>query len=293
MAILDAMGVSPAHAPEAMGDEIDVGLSTRTGRHAAWRRGNGEPPPTVVFGLAETTVLRRFEVLVDFYGDGRKLTQTGKPTLADARSLVALLGTDDTMDRTIGDKTFKTHSASELPELMFTIRWATAAGVLRKEHGKLRATASWRNLAGDPLKRWTKAADCLPKLGPLTGFYEHNPYRDPDELLDEFAPYLLDSLAGGPVAFDEALDLVCDHADAHYEWLVPFEQEREFQRVLFGSDLDVLVMILGWAGIVVREGASFEADRWLPKRKRPVGGTLRLTEAGRWWTGAPTRSLPT
>lgn len=293
MAILDAMGVPPAHAPEAMVDETYVGPSARTGPYEAWPRGSGEPPPAVVSELAETTVLQRFEVLVDFYGDGRKLTQTGKPTLADARTLVALLGTADEIDRTIGDRTFKTQSAAELHDLMFTIRWAKAAGVLRKEHGKLRATVSWRKLASDPLKRWTKAADCLPRLGPLAGFFEHARYRDPVELLDEVAPYLLGSLAHESLPFDAALDLVCEYADEHYEWLVPYMQEREYRRKWFGRDLDTLVMILGWAGIVAREGVSFEPDRWFPKRERMVAGTLRLTEAGRWWIGAPSRSLPT
>lgn len=95
-------------------------------------------------------MLARFEALVTFYGSGRKLTQTGQPTLADAKGLVALLGTRDRIDETFGDRTFKTRSAAELPELGFTIRWALAAGALRKERGKLRATAAWGSLGNKP-----------------------------------------------------------------------------------------------------------------------------------------------
>jgi hypothetical protein len=85
--------------------------------------------------------LARFTTLVDFYGDGRKLTKTGQPTLADARALVSRLGIGDRFDEAIGARTFKTRSAAELLELGYTIRWAIAAGALRKEHGSLRATA--------------------------------------------------------------------------------------------------------------------------------------------------------
>ena len=112
-------------------------------------------------------VLARMATLVDFYGRGRKLTQKAQPTLADARTLVGLLGTDDRFAETIGDKTCKTRSAAELPELAFTIRWATSAGALRKEHGKLRATATCASSSRSRWERWRRAADALPALRPL------------------------------------------------------------------------------------------------------------------------------
>lgn len=79
-------------------------------------------PAEVVADAERTPVLSRFAVLTDFYGEDRKPTQTGQPTLADARALVSPLGTADRIDETIGDKTFETKSAAELPELGFTFR---------------------------------------------------------------------------------------------------------------------------------------------------------------------------
>jgi hypothetical protein len=247
------------------------------------RRSTTDAPAELVISAEGAPILARLATLVGFYGNGRKLTQTGQPTLADARALVALVGTEDRLDETIGDKTFKTQSATELPELGFTIRWAIASGALRKEHGKLRATAAWGKLEEKPLQRWLKAADALPSLGPLAGFFAHARYRGGDELLDDFAPAILHLLHAGPQPFDTVLDWICERAESDYEWLVPYMQEPEQRRRSLGGDLDLLARIIGWAGIAERIGATWEPDRYHATRRRPVGGTLRLTPVGRWW----------
>jgi hypothetical protein len=245
------------------------------------RRSKVAAPAEVVSAAASSPVLARFEALVDFYGEGRKLTQKGQPTLADAKALVELLPTRDRIDETIGDRTFRTRSAAELPELGFMIRWALAAGALRKEHGKLRATAAWHKLDGKPLQRWMKAADALPALGPLAAFHAHTRYRDPEEFLDELGPQVLRLLAGGEMPFDQVLDWISEEAEVAYEWLTPYMQDPEHRRTSFGRDLDLLVRILGWARIVERVGATVEPDRY--DRGRVVGGTLQLTRLGTWW----------
>jgi hypothetical protein len=247
------------------------------------RRRAAAAPDEVVASAEQATVLARFDELTGFYGAGRKLTQTGQPTLADARSLVVRLGTKDRIDPTIGDRTFKTVSAAELPELGFTIRWAIKAGALRKEHGKLRATVAWGKLARKPVDRWLKAVEALPSLGPLAAYRAHHRYRDPFEILDEQASEILLLLAERPMPFDEVLDWICVDADATYEWLGDFMQDPDHRRTSFGWDLDLLVSIFGWAGIVERVGATVEPDRY--GEERTVGGTLRLTPAGRWWLG--------
>jgi hypothetical protein len=48
---------------------------------------------------------------VNWVGAGRKLTQTGRITLADARMLAQALSTDDVIDPTIGDRVFRTTSS--------------------------------------------------------------------------------------------------------------------------------------------------------------------------------------
>jgi len=240
-------------------------------------------PDEIVEQAERTAVLARFATLVEFYGDGRKLTQTGQPTLADARTLVGLLGTADRVDEQIGDRTFKTTSAADLPELGFMIRWAITAGALRKQHGKLLATAAWRKLEDKPLQRWVKAADALPTLGPLAAFHTNARYRDPDEFLDELVADILAALCDKAMPFDAVLDWICERADEAYEWLTPYMQDPEHRRSSFGWDLGRLVGILGWAGVLDRIDATVEPDRWDATRERLVGGTLLLTALGRWW----------
>jgi len=131
-----------------------------------------------------------------------------------------------------------------------------------------------------------KAADALLKLGPLETFYAHARYRGPDDIVDELAPAILGLLIDGPLPFDAALDLVCEHADMNYEWLAPYMQDPDHRRSSFTHDLDMLVLTLGWAGTVDRLDATLEPDRWIPKKKRLVGGVLHLTTPGRWWLEA-------
>ena len=57
---------------------------------------------------AQSPLLGQVRGLVDFLGAGRKLTQTAKLTLADARQLVTLLDTGDRFDPVVGDRIFKT-----------------------------------------------------------------------------------------------------------------------------------------------------------------------------------------
>src|SRR6266568_8815618 len=81
---------------------------------------------------AEHAVLTgQIRSLVAWVGSGRKLTQTGRIGLADARHLVELLGTGDTIDPKIGDRVFKTKSSEELAHLTRIVEWAKAARLVR------------------------------------------------------------------------------------------------------------------------------------------------------------------
>jgi hypothetical protein len=283
LAALQARGVDLSDV-DAINEAFQLGDPMQLPRAAPKKRRRTDVAPADVVASAEPSpVLGRLGVLATFYGDGRRLTQTGQPTLADAKELVALLGTRDQIDPTYGDRTFKTRSAAELRELGFTIRWAVVAGALRKEHGKLRATAAWRNLDPRPLERWMKAADALPSLGPLAAYHANNRYRGRNEILDDLAPDILHMLVPRPMPFDEMLDRVCDRADAEYEWIAPYMKDARQRRTSFDWDLALLAQILGWAGIAERVGAEVRPD--LYERDRLVGGMLQLTMVGRWWLG--------
>lgn len=226
-------------------------------------------PDDVVASAERAVVLARFEALRGFYGAGRKLTQAGHPTRADAKELGRLLGTEDELDP-------DTHSAARLYELSFTVRWAVSAGALRKEHGRLIATKSWEKLDRKPLQRWINAADALEQLGPLSTYRRDFPYKGTKQVLDDFAPEILGLLIGGPMPFEDMLDWLCDVTG-------PWEDEEALADIRLHLDvrLDQLVRIFGWAGITERVGATIETSPY--GTEYTVGGVLHLTPAGRWW----------
>ncbi|MFH9354409.1 hypothetical protein [Kitasatospora sp. NPDC017646] len=96
--------------------------------------------------------------LVSWIGAGRKLTQTGKITLADARALVALLETGDTIDPAIGDRTFKTKSSQELYHLNLLVEWAKAARLLRVTGGRLVPVKKNARVLEDPSASSTRCS---------------------------------------------------------------------------------------------------------------------------------------
>ncbi|WP_194907044.1 plasmid pRiA4b ORF-3 family protein [Catenulispora rubra] len=85
----------------------------------------------------DRSLLEQVQAFVEWIADGRKLTQTGRLTLADARVLVPLLGTGDRIDPVIGDQLFRTKSSQELVRLNLLFEWSKAGGLVRVISGRL------------------------------------------------------------------------------------------------------------------------------------------------------------
>ncbi|MEV4800433.1 hypothetical protein AB0K18_10495 [Nonomuraea sp. NPDC049421] len=100
----------------------------------------------------------------EWVGEGRKLTQTGKLTLSDARTLVALLKTGDEIDPKIGDRVFRTKSSTELPELNLIVEWAKATGLVRVVKGRLLPAKKAAPLLNDPKRLWEASFTALGKM---------------------------------------------------------------------------------------------------------------------------------
>jgi hypothetical protein len=93
---------------------------------------------------AEAEPVRQLRAFTNWVGAGRKLAQTGRITLADARELVVLLGTEDVIDPKIGDRVFRTKSSEELPGITTVVEWAKASGLVRVTSGRLVAVKKRR-----------------------------------------------------------------------------------------------------------------------------------------------------
>jgi hypothetical protein len=133
-------------------------------------------------------------------GDGRKLTQTGRLGLADARHLVETLGTGDTFDPTIGDRVFKTKSSEELPRLNRLVEWAKAARLVRVTGTRLVPVKKNAVLADKPLDLVLALLAAYPRLG--KSIFPRNTWRSSivgDEFTD-ISQALLTALLRHPEA---------------------------------------------------------------------------------------------
>ncbi|MEU6714416.1 plasmid pRiA4b ORF-3 family protein [Nonomuraea sp. NPDC046802] len=160
-------------------------------------------------------VLRQLRAFTEWVGAGRKLTATGQITLADARTLVGLLETEDVIDPDIGGRVFRTRSSTELSGVMQVFLWARAVGLVRVVKGRLVAVKKAAPLLARPDALWQAAFDAFPTLSEAvyaaTGGISPLPW--------EFAPVtrkLLTRLYGGPTPLAELYELSWKRASAPY-----------------------------------------------------------------------------
>ncbi|MET7858234.1 hypothetical protein ABZS81_13625 [Streptomyces sp. NPDC005318] len=113
---------------------------------------------------AETScALRWLRGIADWAGpEGRALTAAGNLRMADARALVAELGTGDAVDTV--------RSSTQLPRLGLVVEWAKRARLVRVVKGRLYAVAKAQPLLKDRLALWRRAFETFPELRvPLLG----------------------------------------------------------------------------------------------------------------------------
>jgi len=110
-------------------------------------------------GAAERSkVVAQFRTLAQWLGpQGRELTAAKNIKPADARELIALLGT--------GDEDLKFRSASELPGLSLVVGWALQARVIRRQGTRLLPVAKARPLLADAEALWQRAFDAAFAIG--------------------------------------------------------------------------------------------------------------------------------
>lgn len=236
----------------------------------------------VAASRAAAPILAKFAALAEFTAAGRKLTQKGNFTLADARALVDLLDTGDIMDPKFGTRTFRTTSAAELGGLRQIFKWARKAGVVRVAHGRVHATKKGLAIAKDPAAFFDKAVDGLLAAGPLASQRDAGrwgAWPEVTDLLDYLSVNLLVAPYAGQRPFP--LDDLCEQAT--HAVLAAFHfprttDEEVARRVAY--DVTDIVDALELAGVVRRHDAIAPDDGDLIISRRRHGGTVELTPAG-------------
>jgi len=186
-------------------------------------------------------------------GEGRKLTQTGRIGLADARHLVEVLGTGDKIDPEIGDRVFKTTSSEQLPYLSRIVEWMKAARLVRVTGTRLVPVKTNAALTSRPLDLVLALLKAYPRLGkPL---FPRNTWRQ-SLVGDEFAeigPALLTKLlvSQGPNRMDDLKQAAFEEIAAGYLLDQLSQQQMEILRRTINVDVTIAIAALGILGVVV------------------------------------------
>lgn len=214
----------------------------------------------VAASKAAAPILAKFAAFAAFVGTGRKLTQTGRLTLADARALVEELGTGDVVDEVIGDQTYKLKSSDDLTGLRQIFAWARKAGVVRVAHGRVIATKRGLAIARDPGAFFDRSLDALLDIGPLAsqrhtgGWFA---WPEVDELLDTLAVELLVGpyAAQGAVPVEDFVQVATSVVLDGFEFPA-MQHDRVGRRIT--NDISDMLRILELAGVVRCDGGSVE-----------------------------------
>lgn len=208
-------------------------------------------------------------------GEGRKLTQTGRIGLADARYLIEYLGTGDQIDPEIGGRVFKTKSSEELPRLTRIVEWAKASRLVRVTGTRLVPVKKNAALADRPLDLVLAMLAAYPKLGkPL---FPRNTWRN-SLVGDEFADIsrvLLTILLGspGPCPLATLSDAAYDVIEARYVLSGLTGQQHDSLRRTIAVDVAIAMSALHVLGVAVLDrGADHD----------PAEDSAELTALGRY-----------
>jgi hypothetical protein len=210
--------------------------------------------------------LRQVRGLTEWVGAGRKLTQTGRITLADARELVGLLNTGDELDPRIGDRVFRTRSSEELPGITLVAEWAKASGLVRVTGGRLVQAKRHAGLLKRPLELWARMFEAFPRLGQalcVPGWGE-SLLRDDFE---EGIGAVLAAMARGAITSGEACTLAWETVAGDHVLDDLTDQQLATLRELTDRDVRHALKLLQELG-AVRGGDA---------------GRVELTELA-WWT---------
>jgi hypothetical protein len=205
---------------------------------------------------------------VDWVGDGRTLTRTGRLTVADGRAVAALLGVDE-------DHTATARSSTDLPTVTTVDNLVRAVRGVRPLKGRLVPVKSGAARLREPVELWRllfqQISECefLAALGdggrPL-------PWR-----FDDTLPAVAIGLytAGGPVPLESV-----------YDWVSTALDDPEEMWSIRQDDVEVLLGVLEALGATRRQEVDDTAQAAkiaeVAGRAEPAHTLVALTPIGIW-----------
>lgn len=207
----------------------------------------------------KSELVEQVRAFTEWVGAGRKLTQTGRLTLADAKTLVPLLGTGDVLERTIGNHVYRARSSEHLLDLMLVVECAKVARLVRRTGQRLVPVKKNQALLDAPRKLWLALFTGFDKLGEA---FLHSGFGE-SLLRPEFthgSRAVLASLysADGAVTFASLCATVWDVVSAPYVLEDLTELQLEMVRSTNDRDTEETLDVLRRLGIVTLEDKSAE-----------------------------------
>jgi hypothetical protein len=247
------------------------------------------PLPQLQAAAAAAPTVRRLRALVEWLGEGRKLTAAGNLRLADAKELARLLGLEDP-DRLAG---LRVRSAQDIAGLELLVGWAKQLRLARAHKGQLVAVKQHRRLLNDSLELFNRAASVLPLLDrrlPLTDVIEPSFPGGLAEALVDLLSLLYP--AGELLTVDE---LAGHFWEEHVEALLGEQtaSRLELWRLATTVETALLLSLLQGLGMVEPGGRSDTEPPGIAVDPEPgspaeayvsslAGLPLRLTSLGTW-----------
>ena len=161
-----------------------------------------------------STVVGQFRALAAWLGpEGRALTPAKNIRPADARKLIALLGT--------GDEGLKFHSAAELPGLNLVVSWALKARLIRRQGTRLLPVAKASPLLADAEALWQRAFEAAFDIGPAVcrPVWADEPPSPAQQMYDLIVPDLMATIYSmeEPVPVPRLAESVWETVTAHFD----------------------------------------------------------------------------
>jgi len=233
------------------------------------------PDKSLAATAAAAEPVRWLRAFTGWVGAGRKLTQTGRITLADARELVVLLGTADEIDPKIGDRVSRTKSSEELPGITTVVEWAKASRLVRVTGGRLVPVKRNAGLLERPLELWARMFEVFPRLGAAlcpSGWGESLLRRHFQEAIGAVLAGM--ARRGGAIGLAESCALAWETVTAGYVLEAATDQQRATWRAVNDRDVRRALGVLQLLGAVRQDdGQSVELTElalWAMRRSLGV-----------------------
>ena len=245
------------------------------------------PESEVREAAREAVASRQMRDLVGFVGAGRKLTDQGNLSLADGKTLVTLLGTDDQFEWSRGGEVGpRVRSSKELRELDLLFRLALAAGFLEQPGTRsVRVGPEARLLESDPLE----AAGLLLEAALIeVGLVQHRRGNDhygfgwyAEEVDEALTRLLLDLyLETDPVPIDEIIEEFWDDLLDVFDLDDVEEDKLDMHQHLMEYSVRRALHQLQALGVVEESGIETVRHEWGTTDE--TGGAVALTALGMW-----------